>query len=89
MPVANGALVAITGARAFKGVVMIVTDIAMIVDVGQGHSVTLRRDPASTKPLQWRFGGLPVTVRAVSPPQADFGQRLQALREKLERRDEA
>jgi hypothetical protein len=74
-----GALVVITGARHFTGRVLIVTDMAMIVAVESGRSVTLRRDVASTNPDQWHYGGMPVTV---SVRQTDFADRLADLEER-------
>ena len=35
------------------GKVKAVTDTTLIIDRGMGHTVILRRDPASTTPLQW------------------------------------
>jgi hypothetical protein len=85
----TGVLVRITGARNFTGRVLIATDIAMIVAVGEDRTVTLRRDPASTKPDQWRFGGLPVGVRPVAQPSGDFANRLAALEQRTRRDEEA
>jgi hypothetical protein len=66
------------GARFFSGKVLAVGDIAMVIEEAPGLTVTLRRDPASTKPLQWRLAGLPVSIRS-DADLADFRKRLADL----------
>jgi hypothetical protein len=58
----TGSLVRVTGAEEFTGRVLIATEDAMIVTCGQDLSVTLRRNPSSTSPDQWRYGCLPMKV---------------------------
>lgn len=81
----TGVKVTITGARDFTGLVLIATDIAMIVALDPARSVTLRRDPASQKPDQWRYGGLPVSVRPAAKHSADFASRLAAVEARTRR----
>ena len=77
-----GAAVEVSGARAFKGRVMALTDQVMVIAIALDQSIYLRRDPASTAPLQWRYGKLPVAVRAVPARPTDFGDRLKDLERK-------
>lgn len=77
--VTAGSKVIVTGARTLSGRVLAVSEITMIVATGAAASVTLRRDPASLTPLEWRLGGLPVHVRRVAERSADFAERLAAL----------
>jgi hypothetical protein len=72
----RGSKVCITGKRCFTGTVLAVTDIAMVIEEAPGCTVTLRRDPASTKPLQWRCAGMPVEIHS---DLADFRKRLADL----------
>jgi len=76
-----GTHIRVTGARDFDGVILALTDTIMVVAVSLDQSIYLRRDPASTTPLAWRYGGLPVTVTARQLPihPADFGDRLARL----------
>ena len=73
-----GTPVRITGSRSFTGKVLAVGDIAIVIEEAPGFTVTLRRDPASTNPLQWRCAGLPVEIHAV-PDLAAFRKRLSDL----------
>jgi hypothetical protein len=82
-----GKIVNITGARQFTGRILALTDIAMIVAVAADRSVTLRRDPASTKPDQWRYGGLPVGVSPAPERSPDFADRLAALEKQTRTED--
>jgi len=75
-----GMSIRVTGSKIFAGKVKAVSDIILIIDRGLGNPVTLRRDPASTTPLQWRCQGLPVHV--ILPdfiPKEDFKGRLNTL----------
>jgi hypothetical protein len=75
----RGDQVVILGARDPRpGTVLGSNDILLIVEHAPGEVSHLRRDPASTKPLQWRLGGMPVEVRAQAAHR-DFARRLAAL----------
>lgn len=70
----TGMKVRVTGQRCFTGTVLAVNDILMVIREAPGITVTIRRDPASMTPTQWRCAGLPVDVYAM--PTADFRKRL-------------
>ena len=82
----KGTRIAITGGATLAGTVIGAIDLLLIVEHAPGCEVYLRRDPASTRPEQWRIGGLPVEVRALSQisefveeERAQFRQRLFTL----------
>ena len=77
----TGMKVRITGRRCFTGTVLAVNDIVMVIREAPGITVTIRRDPASMTPTQWRCAGLPVDVYAM--PAADFRKRLRDLLRKV------
>jgi hypothetical protein len=69
------------------GTIIGINDVAVNVMSGSA-TVVLRRDPASTKPDQWRIGGMPVTVKELPQPKpspaalqntASFRRRLAEL----------
>lgn len=76
-----GTPVRITGWRNFTGTVLAASDLAMVIQEGPGLATVLRRDPASTKPMQWQCAGLPVEVHAI-PDLTDFRRRLRDLERK-------
>ena len=76
----RGTQVTVTGGLApFTGVVLGASDAALIIGLGAGGSVLLKRDIASTRPERWRLNGMPVEVAV---RQEDFSERLRALEEK-------
>jgi len=76
----RGMRVTVTGGpMPFEGPVLGASDAALIVGLGAGGSVLLKRDIASTRPERWRLNGMPVEVAV---RQEDFSERLRALEEK-------
>lgn len=59
----RGTKVTVTGSRTFNGTVLAAIPDTLIIEESPGRIVTLRRDCASTKPLQWQCAGMPVEVR--------------------------
>ena len=72
-----GTKVRITGQRPLIGTVKIADDTAVIIEAVNGSILVLRRDPASTRPLQWRWAGAPVEMYIL--PDAEFRKRLADL----------
>ena len=72
-----GTKVRITGWRSFTGTVLAANEAALTIAEAPDLATILRRDPASTTPLQWRCAGRPVEVCIV--PDATFGKRLADL----------
>jgi hypothetical protein len=79
----RGSTIRVTGQRCFTGMVLAVSDIAMVIEEAPGLTVTLRRDPASTRPLQWQCQGIPCEVYIAEvhtdAKLADFRKRLRDL----------
>jgi len=81
----KGDLIQIRGAHARPATVLGCSDILLIVQFLAGDVAYLRRDVASTKPLQWRLDGMPVEVCEMAGRHADFSKKLAALEKKTRR----
>jgi hypothetical protein len=57
-----GTKVRVTGTRCFTGTVLAMGEDEMTIEEAPGCTVTLRRNPASTTPWQWRCAGMPVEI---------------------------
>jgi hypothetical protein len=76
--VTPGTKVRITGWRSFTGTILAANEVALTIQEAPGFVAILRRDPASTAPLQWRCAGRPVEVFIM--PDAVFRKRLADLK---------
>jgi len=72
-----GTKVRITGWRSFTGTILAANEVALTIQEAPGFVAIIRRDPASTAPLQWRCAGRPVEVCVM--PDATFRKRLDDL----------
>jgi len=87
-----GSFVKVRGAaHLYEGRIMGIGRLTLTIDIGDGCSITLRRDAASMNPEQWHLAGIPVEVIALlaevkQRPPAGFADRLAAIEKRTRRR---